>query len=201
MLDSNYLPPSADSKKAEKYVSQFIHLIEVDKLTVIRTDLSKFDPSILQDHYRLDFMEYSVEISHSKQPNSGADSFVMLFTNIKNIAESGTCEKVILAYLHLDQNQFIRLKSATEGQLHRIKKAEQEKKFQAAILPIDQALEKLDNPTISSFSQNIDPVLSTEQARLENDLERTGMYLSDFSDNQPIQSHDFPEKFENTPLN
>lgn len=145
MPEQSAPPPSADPKRAEKYISQFVSFVNNDKLKVIHTDLSKYDPSSLEDHYRIELEDYSVEVSHSKQPNTGADSYVMLFTNIKNITENGSCEKIILAYLHLDVNQFIRFKAASDDQVDRIKKAEEERRFNQAIAPIDQVLDKLDN--------------------------------------------------------
>lgn len=135
-------PPSADPKKAEKYISQFVSLINSDKLQSNHTDLSKFDPSALQDHYRVELDDFNVEVSHSKQPNSGADSYVMVFTNIRQVSEG--CEKIILAYLHLDTNQFIRFKAAADDQIERKRRAEEEKKFNVAVAPIDNALEKLE---------------------------------------------------------
>src|SRR3989442_356181 len=104
-------PPSGDPTQAEKYIIQLIQLIETDKLVASKTDLAKFNPTPLQDHYLLELQEYQVEVSHSKHPNSGKDSFVILFTNIKNLTP-GNAEKIILAYLHLDPSQFSRLKNA-----------------------------------------------------------------------------------------
>lgn len=140
----NLPPPSGDSIQAEKYINQLIQLIEKDKLDVCHTDLSKFDPSTLQDHYQLDLRDYRVEISHSKHPNSGHDSFVILFTNIRNVLD-GNCQKIILAYMHLDTNQFNRFKKASLEQMERGKRREEEKRLKAALQPVDQILDSLSN--------------------------------------------------------
>lgn len=135
-------PPSGDSKKAEKYLSKLINLISRDKVVVNHTDLAKFDPTSLHDHYWVDLGKYQVEISHSKKSESGQDSFVIIFNNLKQIAQDHS-EKVILAYLHLEANQFAKFKNAAEDQLERRRKAEQEKRLEEALLPVDQTLEKL----------------------------------------------------------
>ncbi|MBI2599572.1 hypothetical protein HYW43_01475 [Candidatus Daviesbacteria bacterium] len=140
-------PPTGDPIQAEKYINQLIQLVEQDKLEVCHTDLSKFDPSTLQDHYQLDLKDYRVEISHSKHPNSGHDSFVILFTNIRNVLD-GNCQKIILAYMHLDANQFNRFKKASLEQTNRKKKLEEEKRLKEALEPVDQILASLSsNPS------------------------------------------------------
>src|SRR5438270_150864 len=133
-------PPSGNAQKAEEYLVKLIELINQDKLTVWQTNLLKFDPSNLQDHYRLELKDYSVEISHSKQPNSGADSYIMLFTNLKYVSE-GCSEKIILAYLNLSSEQFHRLKQVANSQQERIKKIHEEQRFKQVMDPIDKALE------------------------------------------------------------
>lgn len=135
-------PPVGDQKKADFYLAKLIDLINTDKLVVSRTDLSKFDPTSLQDHYRLDLKDYEVEISHNKQPNSGQDFYIILFNNLKHINDSCT-EKVILAYIHLSDDQFAKFKVVADDQLERKKKEAEEKRFKEAMTPIDQALEEL----------------------------------------------------------
>lgn len=135
-------PPSGDPQKADHYVARLIELIKQDKLIVSRTDLSKFDPSALQNHYRLDLQDYEVEISHSKQPDSGKDFYVILFNNLKNISNQCS-EKIILAYIHLSENQFTNFKSVADEQLERKRREAEEKRFKEAMAPIDQALEQL----------------------------------------------------------
>lgn len=135
-------PPSGDSKKANKYIIQLIDLINTDKLIVSHTDLAQFDPSALQDHYRLELKDYEVEISHSKQPDSGKDLYVILFNNLKHVNNRYT-EKVILAYMHLTDSQFKSFKATVGEQQERQKKAAEEKRLNDALLPIDQALSDL----------------------------------------------------------
>lgn len=143
-------PPSGDPQKAAKYVEKLISAIEEDTLTIHHTDLAVFDPSSLQDHYRIDLKDYEVEISHSKHPESGKDSYIMLFTNLKNVA-NGNCEKIILAYMHLDDSQFMQFRKAYTDQVARIRKAEEEKRLSDALAPIDQALENI-NPGRKTFT-------------------------------------------------
>lgn len=138
----NLPPPSGDPIKAEKYVNQLINLIEVDKLTISHTDLSKFNPGSLQDHFFLQLKDYQVEISHSKHPHSGKDIYTMLFTNLKNVA-NGSCQKVILAYMHLDDSQFIKFKKAWAQQAERKRRAEEERRLKEALAPVDNLLEQL----------------------------------------------------------
>ncbi|MCL4366273.1 hypothetical protein M1437_03535 [Patescibacteria group bacterium] len=138
-------PPSGDPQKADYYITQLIELIKQDKLIVSRTDLSKFDPSALQNHYRLDLKNYEVELSHSKQPDSGKDFYIILFNNLKNV-NNECAEKVILAYIHLSENQFNSFKSVADEQLERKRREAEEKRFKEAMAPIDQALEQLTTP-------------------------------------------------------
>lgn len=142
-------PPSGDPKKADRYVSQLIELIDTDKLLVSHTDLARFDPTSLQDHYRLDLKDYEVEVSHTKQPDSGKDFYIILFNNLKYISQQCT-EKIILAYIHLSESQFKNFKSAADKQLEKIKKAEEEKRFKEAMSPIDEILDELATPALSS---------------------------------------------------
>lgn len=139
-------PPQGDHSKAEEYISKLIKLISLDRVKVVKTDLKKFDPTTLQNHYRIDLAEYQIEVSHSKDPNSGKDSYVMVFTNISKInSENNPNQKIILAYMHLNPDQFHRLKEEAESQIEKIRKEEEQKRFNEAIQPIDQALENLEN--------------------------------------------------------
>lgn len=135
-------PPQGTSQKAADYVEQLTTLINEDKLQAVHTDLSKFDPSNLQDHYRIELKDYMVEISHAKDANTGNDSFVLLFTNLKNIQE-GCTEKLILGYLNLNSGQFNRLKDAAITQDLRIKRLTEEKLFKENLEPIDQILQEI----------------------------------------------------------
>lgn len=139
-------PPAGDSQKAEKYIITLIKLISNDKLDVFHTDLKRFDPSSLQDHYRLDLTDYQIEISHSKAATTGKDSYIMLFTNLKNVKE-GCTEKIILAYMHLSDRQFHNFRIAADRQIDERKKAEEEKRFTQAMQPIDQVLDSLTQNT------------------------------------------------------
>lgn len=151
-VDNNILeapPPSGDPDKADRYIAQLIKLISGDKLIVSHTDLSKFDPTLLQDHYRLNLQDYEIEVSHTKQPDSGKDFYIILFNNLKYVSQqlgpgqTRPAGKIILAYMHLSPDQFKSFKSASHQQADRIKKAEEEKRLTAAMAPIDQLLEQL----------------------------------------------------------
>jgi|GEM_PF-2202708 hypothetical protein len=140
-------PPSGNAEKADQYLTQIIELINKDKLTVLHTDLARFDPTSLQDHYRLDLNDYEVEISHNKQPDSGKDFYIMLFNNLKVVGERCT-EKIILAYIHLNAGQFAKFKTIANDQLERKRKEAEEKRFKEAMTPIDSVLDQLntENP-------------------------------------------------------
>lgn len=138
-------PPSGDALMADRYIAQLIDLISQDKLTSLHTDLSKFDPTSLQDHYSVDLKDYEVEVSHNKLPDSGQDSYVILFNNLKFVNEKCT-EKIILAYLHLTQDQFRNFKSTADEQLERKRKEAEEKRFKEALSPIDDLLAQLTAP-------------------------------------------------------
>lgn len=141
-MSDHLLPPSADYKKADKYTAQLVGLINAEKLIVSRTDLSKFDPTSLQNHYRLDLKDYEIEVSHTKQADSGQDFYIMLFNNLKRIYGESS-EKVILAYMHLTKDQFNEFKDAADKQLEKKEKEAEEKRFREVMTPIDQALAKL----------------------------------------------------------
>ncbi len=152
-------PPHGDESKAVRYLEKILELLQNDKLIVSQTDLQKFDPSTLQDHYRIDMGEYDIEVSHSKQPDSGNDFYIMLFNSIKKI-ENNCTDKVILAYTHLDSNQFQKFKTTATDQIERIKKAEEERRFKEAMEPIDQKLEfmKTENPYLTGETDKIETI-------------------------------------------
>lgn len=135
-------PPIGNFEQADKYITQLVKLISEDKLLVSHTDLSRFDPTSLQDHYRLDLKDYEIEVSHSKQPDTGLDSFVILFNNLRHL-NGQTSTKVILAYVHLNETQFKKFKTICDDQMLRKKKEADEKKFRETMKPIDLALEQL----------------------------------------------------------
>lgn len=152
-------PPRGDTEKAEKYINQLVDLINRKKIEVFRTDLKKFDPTSLQDHYTIALKDYQIEISHSKHPNSGKDSYVMIFNNLKNISNASS-EKVILAYTYLADSHFSKFKIVADRQLEEKRRALEDKRFKEAIAPIDNLLEAVsdsstggDNRQSSNLSQ------------------------------------------------
>lgn len=149
-------PPQGSEKKASEYITQLAGLINQDKLIVNHTDLSKHDPSNLQDHYRIELKEYMVEVSHSKDATSGRDSFVLLFTNVKNIRD-GCNEKLILGYLHLNSDQFNQVKLSSNAQSLRIKRQAEERLFNQNLQPIDEALSQLASGKVDTSSSPSDP--------------------------------------------
>lgn len=136
------LPPVGDPQKAEKYLNQLIEFIRQDKLLVSHTDLKKFDPSSLQDHYQLELQDYQIEVSHSKQADSGKDFYTILFNNLKNVRE-GCHEKIILAYLNLTSDQFQKFRAIADLQIEKRKKEAEEKRFNEAIAPIEKVFRNL----------------------------------------------------------
>lgn len=168
-------PPRGDYQKAENYIHKLVSLIESGKLEVVHTDLNKFDPSSIQDHYRMDLDNYQIEISHSKLPASGSDSYVMLFTNLKNVSE-GNAEKAILAYTQLSNTQFNTFKTAAETQIEEKRRIEEEKRFNAALGPIDSLLDKVANKesfynASTSHSVNISEDKEPEIVKEESTIE------------------------------
>lgn len=138
-------PPNGDPEQADKYINQLIDLISTDKLLVSHTDLAKFDPTSLQDHYRMGLKDYEVEVSHNKQADSGQDSYVILFNNLKYVNDKCT-EKVILAYMNLTEDQFKSFKSTTDEYLDRKRREAEEKRLREAMTPIDDILAQLTAP-------------------------------------------------------
>lgn len=158
-------PPIGDSEKAETYLGQITDLLTSDKLLVSHTDLSKFDPTSLQDHYRMDLANYEVEVSHNKKPDSGEDFYVILFNNLKKVNDQCT-EKVILAYMHLTDTQFQKFKTVADDQIERKRKEAEEKRFKEAMAPIDSALESLSGTNVISNIQHSEP--QTTETPLDN---------------------------------
>lgn len=145
--DKSLPPPIGSSQDADKYLNKLIDLIKENRILVTHTDLEKLDPSNIADHYRIDLNDYDVEISHSKQANSGQDFYVLLFNNIKKFDQS--CDKVILAYIHLTQTQFQSFKSVSDSQIEKRRQEEERKRFAQALSPIDSLLEDISKPDIS----------------------------------------------------
>lgn len=134
-------PPKGDMEKAEKYINQLVELINQKKILVDHTDLSRFDPSTVQDHYTLKLEDYQIEISRSKHTESDKFSHVMIFNNFKNLSE-GLPEKVILAFTYLTDGQFSKFKLVADRQIEERRKAEEEKQFNEALKPIDNLLDQ-----------------------------------------------------------
>lgn len=132
-------PPQGDQKKAEKYLSKLTDLIRRDKITVVHTDLNKFNLESIQDHYQIDLKDYEVEVSHSKHPDSNQNFYVMVFNNIKQVKD-GCAEKIILAYINLTENQFREFKTSCESLLEKKRQEEEQKRFQEALQPVDSIL-------------------------------------------------------------
>ena len=134
-------PPSGDALQAENYIRRLINLINKDIVEISETDLAQFEPGPLLTHFRVILNDYHVELSHNKHPQTGVESHIMLFTNIKNTQEKP--EKIILAYMHLHATQFEDLKSAAHSQKERIRKKKEEKRLKDALRPIDQMLDEI----------------------------------------------------------
>jgi len=188
MSDSLH-PPRGDFQKAEKYINQLVDLINKNKLQVTHTDLKRFDPTTLQDHYTVSLSNYHIELSHSKQPNNGKDSYVCIFNNLKQISE-GSGEKVILAYIYLDPSQFSRFKMTADRQLEEKRRAEEEKRFNEVLEPVDELLDQAagisSQPVQSDFSTN--PLMQSFkkdfQDELNDSLEKTEKPAEDYSNSQ-----------------
>lgn len=156
----NLPPPIGSPEQAEKYLQKLSGLIKDNKLEVFHTDLQKFELASIQDHYKLDVGSYEVEVSHSKQPDTGKDFYILLFNNIKKIQnnEESCSEKVILAYIHLTESQFSSFKVTIDDWLERKRIEEEAKRFKEAMGPIDQALENLeDDQATTETDTNILP--------------------------------------------
>jgi hypothetical protein len=173
-------PPKGDAAQADKYVKKLVRLLNAGLIETVHTDLSKFDPSSLQDHYRIDLDDYQVEISHSKQADTGEDSFVMLFTNIKKI-QPDYDQKVILAYTYISSGQFKEFKVVADDNLRKAKDKEERKQFEQAMEPIDQALNEISedagsnhHSTETNNANSADPLNSgplSEEKKPDYDLD------------------------------
>lgn len=135
-------PPGGDQQRAESYIKQLIQLLTDNKLTATHTDLTKFDPNALQDHYRIDIKTYQLEVSHSKQPATGKDIYVLLFINSPSVDDFYNAHGII-AYLVLSDDQFKRFKAIADEQIETRRKVEEEKRFAKAIKPIEELLDKI----------------------------------------------------------
>jgi hypothetical protein len=182
-------PPRGDFQKAEKYINQLVDLINKNKIQVTHTDLKRFDPTTLQDHYTVGLSNYHIEISHSKQPNNGKDSYVCIFNNLKQISE-GSGEKVILAYIYLDSSQFSRFKMTADRQIEEKRRAEEEKRFNEVLAPVDELLDRAGENNLQAPQSNIsnNPLMQSFkkdfQDNLNDSLEKTEKPAEDYSQSQ-----------------
>lgn len=141
----NLPPPQGEEDQAEKYLQKLIGLIDKKKLLPSHTNLERFNINTLQDHYSLDLGDYEVEISHTKQPDSGQDFYIMLFNNIRKVQSgSASCtDKLILAYVHLTNEQFKKFKQVSDDALEQKRREEEAKRFNEVMTPVDTVLEDL----------------------------------------------------------
>lgn len=153
MSDASQTPPKGELEKAEKYINRLIDLINQNRIEVYCTDLKKFDPTSLQNHYTIILKDYQIEISHSRHQETEKNSYVMIFNNLKNISE-GRGEKVILAYIYLADSHFSKFKIIADAQIERRRRAEEEKRFNAAVEPIDELLTTMDENSSTYSSED-----------------------------------------------
>ncbi len=184
---SNQTPPRGDFEKAERYINQLVGLINQNKIEAFRTDLKKFDPTTLHDHYSVSLRDYQIELSHSKQPDSNKDSYVMIFNNLKQLSE-GRGEKVILAYIYMTDSQFGKFKLVADRQIEQKRKAEEEKRFSEALAPIDELLSQASGKAESvvyQASTEVNPLMqsfkSDFQSELKSSLDSTEGDNNEFS--------------------
>src|SRR5579884_1003285 len=144
-------PPGGDSKQAQRYIDTLSELIKADKITVSQTDLSRFNSPSMEDHYRIDLQHYDAELSHNKNPETGEETFILIFNSI-NKFDNENPKPVILSYLRLTDEQFLKLKQAADNQLEKFRQVQEEERFTTTMAPIDQMLSQLGagNSTIKS---------------------------------------------------
>lgn len=150
-------PPKGDEAKGEKYIADLIRLLENGKIQVYKTDLSQFNPSSLQSHYRIDLDDFQIEISHSTHLETGSHSYVIIFNNLKKIADGNT-GKAILAYIHLNETQYVRFHKAAEVQIEKLQKIENEKRFLQAVRPFDDKIAQLEGSSNDIFREKLHAV-------------------------------------------
>jgi len=111
----------------------------------------------MQDHYRISLGDYDAEVSHSINPNTGQNMYMMIFTNMAQI-KAGLANQAILSYIYLNEPLFGKFKSFAEGYFERKHREEEERRFKEAMQPIDtliaQALDKPDKPNQTEPSDN-----------------------------------------------
>ena len=170
LVDSSKLPPpGGDTQRAENYIKQLVQLLSENKLIATHTDLTKFDPSALQDHYRVDIKDYQLEVSHSKQPVTGKDTYVLLFINSPSVDDFYNAHGII-AFLVLNDDQFKRFKAIADEQIETRRKVEEEKRFAKAVKPIDELLDKISKGQLDAAKQEA-PKTETVESKPEVKIE------------------------------
>ena len=156
----NLPPPGGDEKKAQHYVDTLTSLISNDKVSVTQTDLSRFNSVSMEDHYRIDLHDYDAELSHNKNPDTGEETFVMIFNSI-NKFDMGSPKPIILAYMRLTSDQFMNIKQVSDEQIERTRKRAEEERFNDTMAPVDHLLNQLSggSPSVSEDDKTIDRAL------------------------------------------
>lgn len=163
--EPNLPPPGGSPQDAERYINKITALISQDRISVSKTDLSKFAPNALENHYRINLHDYSVEVSHSKIDN-GKDSYVIIFSNLHHI-KNGASDEAVLAYMHLDDEQYKRFKQIADEQIWRDNREINETRLVEALKPVDELLEELANQSRQSDDNMVDDVVNNSSEGLE----------------------------------
>lgn len=177
------VPPLGDPAKAEKYINSLSKLINHDKVKVNRTDLNNFDLSTMQNHLRVDLGEYDVEISHNIQPETNKDFYTMLFNSIKKL-QDGHTDKVVLAYIHLSDTQYGRIKASCDEYLERRQREGDQQRFTEVMAPLDSVL--------ASIEQQVDPNSApqvSDQLVPDTELMPEPPDQHEEDDSRPLDSH------------
>lgn len=212
--DIKLMPPQGERDQADKYLHKLITLLDQNKIKVVHTDLKKFDLASLEDHYSISLDNYEVEVSHTKQPDTGKDFYIILFNNLKRIQANGeSCtNKLILAYIHLTQEQFQVFRSAAQDFLERRRKEEDSKRFKEVMEPINQILDNLgsgqknNQETREKFPKPFEkPEVKSDQDQTEkhsfdNKFKDVPNNFSPIQDNQPQSEEKFQASVNNNSL-
>lgn len=159
--DNSPHPPIGDSKDAPNYISKLIAAFESERYTLVHSDLSKFDPCSIQDHYRVDLGDYHAEVSHSKHPQTAADVYSLIFTNIQKIRD-GASNEAVLSYISLEKATFDHFKSAAERYFKDGERRAELRRFKEAMSPVDAILSPF-NETTSSKEKKEDTEVANPQ--------------------------------------
>lgn len=186
------IPPVGSPEEADNYIKTLIKLVDHDKLEVSHTDLKQFDPSTLQDHYRVTLGDdYEIEVSHSKAPDSEKEFYIILFNQLNRIQE--VCvNKNILGYIHLTPAQFGTFKNAADSYLNKKKIAEEHEKFKSALSPIDDRLSQLTYGIVEEEADETDQpddqnIPLTQAGASDQTLDSSQIQPNNSYDNSPYQ--------------